>query len=317
VTAAPAGPGGSPARRLLGRIAAAGWRGAVVPVCRLADLDDAIRERWERGEIDDALYHAALAALARGAAAAWPRARSVVVVAVPTPPVRLVFRWRGRNVPVTVPPTYVGYTARTTTTQDALAAWLREDGWALARPSLALKTLAVRSGLAAYGRNNVTYVPEMGSFLQLVGGVTDLPCDGDPWREPVALDRCASCVACARRCPTGAIADDRFLIRAERCLTYHNEATADFPGWIDPSWHHCLVGCMRCQTACPANRAFRDWHEDRGAFDEDETAALLGRVRLEELPPATAAKLRGLELNEDYGALCRNLGALLYRDSAV
>jgi epoxyqueuosine reductase len=34
---------------------------------------------------------------------------------------------------------------------------------------LPLKSLAVRSGLAAYGRNNVCYVPGMGSFLELVG----------------------------------------------------------------------------------------------------------------------------------------------------
>jgi epoxyqueuosine reductase len=38
-----------------------------------------------------------------------------------------------------------------------------------------LKRLAVRSGLARYGRNNVTYVEGMGSFLELSASLTDMP----------------------------------------------------------------------------------------------------------------------------------------------
>jgi hypothetical protein len=30
---------------------------------------------------------------------------------------------------------------------------------------------------------------------------------------------------------------ERFLIRGERCLSYHNESPRDLPIWIDPSWH--------------------------------------------------------------------------------
>jgi epoxyqueuosine reductase len=214
---------------------------------------------------------------------------------------------------VLAPPTYVGYTRRTESVQAVLAAWLREDGYRLAKPRLPLKTLAVRSGLANYGRNNICFVPGLGSFLQLVGGYSDLPCEDDPWREAKALDRCASCVACLRYCPTGAITSDRFLLHAERCLTYHNEAAGDFPGWIDPSWHHCLVGCLRCQTVCPENRAVAGWIEDRAEFSEPETALFVRRVPLDRLPAETAAKVRGLEINEDYRLLCRNLAMIVER----
>jgi epoxyqueuosine reductase len=298
-------------QKLFDRIEQRGWKGRIVPIHHLADLDEAIRGRHERGLLDEALYLGQLASFSFGLPAQLPEARSIVIVAVPTPQTRAVFHWQGRGVPVAVPPTYVSYTPRTEGVQAVLAEWLAEDGFRLAAPRLPLKTLAVRSGLAEYGRNNICYVPGLGSFLQLVAGLSDLPCDADPWREPKALDQCASCVACLRRCPTGAITDDRFLIHAERCLTYHNEAAADFPDWIDPAWHHCLVGCMRCQTVCPENRAVLGWFEDRAEFSETETALFVERVPIGALPAETASKLRSLEINEDYRMLCRNLGAIL------
>jgi epoxyqueuosine reductase len=176
---------------------------------------------------------------------------------------------------------------------------------------LPLKTLAVSSGLALYGRNNITYVPGMGSFLQLVGAFSDMPCDSDSWTGPRALTRCESCDACLRRCPTGAIRDSDFLIRQERCLTYHNEAEGDFPAWIDPAWHHCLVGCMHCQMICPENKDVIRWFEDRAEFSEMETALLIRGTPFDRLPTETTAKLESLEINEPYHLLCRNLAALI------
>jgi epoxyqueuosine reductase len=226
---------------------------------------------------------------------------------------RIVFHWQGERVPVIAPPTYVSYTPRTASVQAVLAAWLEQEGYGLAKPRLPLKTLAVRSGLAEYGRSNICYVPGMGSFLQFVGAFLDLPYDADPWREPKALDRCESCVKCLRHCPTGAIAGDRFLLRAERCLTYHNEAKGDFPSWIDPSWHHCLIGCMRCQTVCPENRDVLEWFEDRTEFSEQETALFIQRTPIDRLPAETSTKLKRLEINEDYRLLCRNLSMIIGR----
>jgi len=296
---------------LLARIEKRGWKGRIVPIRHLADLQEAIRGRYEHGLLDEALYREQLASFSFDPPADLPGACSIVVVAVPTPQMRIVFHWRGASLPVVAPPTYVSYTPRTEGVQAVLAAWLRQDGYRLAKPRLPLKTLAVRSGLADYGRNNICYVPGRGSFLQLVGAFSDLPCEDDPWREPKALDRCESCVACLRHCPTGAITNDRFLLRAERCLTYHNEAAGDFPGWIDPSWHHCLIGCLRCQTACPENRAVVEWFEDRAEFSEQETTLFIQRVPPDRLPAETAAKLRSLEINKDYRLLCRNLSMIV------
>jgi len=294
-----------------------GWKARIVPIDHLADLEEAIRGRYESGLFDEELYQGQLSFFSFDPPADLPGARSIIIVAVPTPQMRIVFHWQGNHMPVVVPPTYVSYTPRTESVQAALATWLEQLGYRLAKPRLPLKTLAVRSGLAEYGRNNITYVPGMGSILQLVGAFSDLPSDGDPWREPRALDTCDSCVACLRDCPTGAISDDRFLLHTERCLTYHNEATGEFPDWIDPSWHHSLIGCMRCQTICPENKAVLDLFEDRAEFSEHETNLLIQRTPFDHLPTETARKLKSLQINEDYRLLCRNLSMIIGRESGT
>lgn len=105
--------------------------------------------------------------------------------------------------------------------------------------------------------------------------------------------------------------EDRFLLHAEHCLTYHNEGAAELPAWVDPSWHHCLIGCMKCQSACPENKAFLGWFDDRDEFAENETQLLVKRTSFDQLPDETAAKRRSLQLNEDYRILCRNLSLLI------
>lgn len=297
--------------RFLRRIEERGWAGRVVHISHLAELEEALCGQYIQGLLDKGLYEGQLSSFSFGSPSRHSPSRSIIIVAVPTPPMRIFFNWRGERVPIIVPPTYSSYTPRTESVRDVLEQWLRLDGFQLSRPHLPLKTLAVRSGLARYGRNNICFVRGMGSYLQLVGAFSDMPCAGDTWREPAALERCTSCTACLKLCPTGAIVADRFLLHAERCLTYHNEAAADFPSWILPSWHHCLIGCMKCQTACPENKDVVDWFEDRGEFSEEEAALLVHRVAFDQLPAETASKLKSLEINEDYHLLCRNLSMLI------
>jgi epoxyqueuosine reductase len=290
-----------------------GWQCRVVPIGHLADLREAILGRLDQGLIDETHFREKLGFMSFGLPADLPDARSIIIVALPTPQMRIFFNYHEVKVPVILPPTYVSYTPRTRGVQAVLRDWLKEHGYHLSEPKLPLKTLAVRSGLAEYGRNNICYVPGMGSFLQLVAAFSDMPCGEDPWREAVSLARCERCTACLQNCPTGAIAGDRFLLHAEICLTYLNESSRDFPGWLDPSCHHCLFGCMRCQLVCPENKQVRDWFEDRAEFSGTETELLIHGVPFNDLPPETAAKIESLEINEGYAQLCRNLALLISR----
>ncbi len=174
------------------------------------------------------------------------------------------------------------------------------------------KLLAVRSGLGYYGRNNICYVDGMGSFHQPVVFFTDLPCEETNWRESKLMERCNNCSACIRNCPTGAITTERILLHAERCITLYNERPGAFPDWIDPKWHNCILGCLRCQDACPENKAVLGWVEEKGEFSEEETVLILQEKEFARLPSSTLRKLEQLELPEYYrNLLPRNLAVLL------
>jgi epoxyqueuosine reductase len=177
------------------------------------------------------------------------------------------------------------------------------------------KLLAVCSGLGAYGKNNICYVDGMGSFIRLAAFYSDLPCEEDIWREPQMMDACQRCSACINKCPTGAIPQDRFLLRAERCITYHNEKPGHvpFPAWLDPAWHNCLVGCMTCQRICPKNKDFLHKVEDGATFSQEETAILLKGVAFDQLPDAMMEKLVRFDLVEFLDIFPRNLSVYLER----
>jgi epoxyqueuosine reductase len=297
--------------KVLSRIEQRGWKGRIVPISHIEDLKQEICDRHDRGLLDDRLYHEQLSFFSYALPETLRGSRSIIIVALPVPQIRLYFCWKGNRLAVIVPPTYAGYSTTMSQVQAVLASWIEPEGYKVVGALLPLKTLAAWSGLTEYGRNNICYVDGMGSFLQLVGTFSDMPCSGHVWREPGMLRRCDSCVACLRSCPAGAIVKDRFLLHAERCLTYHNEAAAELPAWVDPSWHHCLIGCMKCQSVCPENKSFLSWFDDRHEFSEYETEFLVERAPFDQLPVETAAKLRSLQLNEDYRILCRNLSLLL------
>jgi epoxyqueuosine reductase len=286
-----------------------GFQGRVVSIQRLQDPQDEIEGRRAQGLFDVEFYRERLAWFAFRPPDELLTAASLIVVAVPRPQTQVSFAWNGQTRALILPPTYAGYQETARQVGDLLAGWLAPAGYRVAPARLPVKALAVRAGLGDYGRNNICYVPGMGSFHQLVAFYSDLPAEQDDWREPHLLDACQTCQACLRRCPTRAIPADRFLLHAERCIVFHNERPPEypFPTWIDPAAHHCLVGCMHCQRICPENKPFQEWVEGDAAFSEEETGLLLAGATPNGLPAATVKKLERLELMDSLDILPRNL----------
>mgnify|MGYP001826935040 CR=1 FL=1 len=290
-----------------------GFQGKIVPIEHVKELETEIMTRYQKGLLDPDLYDAYLASFDFACKQKLKDARSLIIVSVPQPQVKVTFFRDDKSCPVVIPPTY--YFAIDNEVTDRLKAILEPQGYQLQKVRLPDKLLAVRSGLAQYGKNNITYVKGMGSFQRPVVFISDYPCEEDSWGKATVLEHCENCSACMKACPTNAIVSDRFQLYAERCLTFHNERSEAFPQWLSPSWHNCLVGCMICQKVCPANKDVVKWIEAGATFDNEETDLILNGVSKERLPPETLEKLKGLDIMSYYDVLGRNLKALIEKRS--
>jgi epoxyqueuosine reductase len=313
-----------------------GYSLAIAETGLLETVRKKVEKRRDDGLIDAAIASEYLNGFRYLAGSAITGARYLVVVAVPSPIHIVPFIKDGKRMEGLLPPTYVRYNR---TFADVLADMkdnaLGSDAQAeiLRAP---LKSLAVHMGLARYGRNNITYVPGLGSGLQLCGyvvgtkkmAISASEDKGEGWSTSV-LERCVDCRACLKACPTGAIREDRFLISAERCFTYISESRKPFPKWARPPRSLCLIGCMNCQQVCPENKGLLKTEPSGVEFSAEETEAVIAAGRLVgmggnesgpqnlgavEGPLGSAlAKFRALGTSEDLDVMGRNLEYLLNR----
>lgn len=290
-----------------------GYHARIVSIDRLHDLRTEIEHRHEAGHFDAAFAAYLDTQLDFELPEDARDARSLIVVAVSDPLVQFGFSSNGSQTRLLVPPTYLHWQRSDGRVQAALTELLKPHGYRVTLAALPKKLLAVRSGLAEYGTNNIAYVAGLGSFVRFSVFYSDLPCRNDEWREATIMARCRDCSACRNICPTGAIPTDGFLLRADLCTTFHNERPADveFPSWLDASCHNCLVGCLHCQRVCPENRDVVGWIEDGAEFSAQETALLMQGIPLERLPAETLDKIERWDLTELVELFPRNLKVLL------
>jgi epoxyqueuosine reductase len=291
------------------RLGEKGYRGTVLPIEHIAQLRSEIEEGVSQRKIAGAVYDKYLAGFQFNAATRFPGARSIIMTAAPQPQRKVTFRLSGRTYSAIIPPTYYNDTDKQV--RNIVQTILTFNDYQLYEASLPLKLLAARSGMSKYGKNNIAYVEGLGSFVRLKAFLSDMPPGRSEWSEPRAMKACDKCKACLNECPTGAIVADRFLVHAERCITFFNEGSEEFPEWIDPASHNSLVGCMRCQLVCPVNKLLTSWVEDGEDFDEVETELILNKMPVDRMPPATVCKLNRCYMIEYLDLLPRNFRALL------
>lgn len=263
--------------RVLSALSARGIRARVVPTSRLPALQEDIESLHRAGSINEEVFSTYLTGFTYSPPPSMPDARSVIIAAMPQP-IRMVhFSVKGRDVALKVPPTYANALAVIDMVKSATQQGCHGVDVKLERATLPLKTLAARAGLVKYGRNNITYLNDVGSFHRLVAYYCDQDLELDHWHEREMLPTCASCHQCIDACPARVIEPDRFLVHVERCITFHNEKPSEkqFPRSIDKTSHNAVVGCMICQDVCPHNRSVRTWVEEGDYFNKDETAYLL------------------------------------------
>ena len=290
-----------------------GMKLRTVHISHIPELKDEILHMHKSGMFDEKFFKENLDWINSNPKYSIPDPKTVIIAASPQVMTKTYFDYSGKTFEITIPPTYV-YKNMLHISEKLLKETISALGFSVEKVSVPLKALAVRSGLGRYGRNNICYVPGMGSFMRLDAFYTDWECDADDWQEPADMKECEECGACMENCFTGAIKPDRFLIHGEYCLTNMNENKGDFPEWVDKSWHNSLVGCMACQLCCPANKD--SIKIEKGPhFDEQETELILKGTPEHKLPEDLKAKLEELCAGDYYSMLDRNLKVLLEKDA--
>ena len=294
-----------------------GFEGCIISIDHLHNLEKEFKDLYSKGTFDEEFYQDYLANyLSFTPPDTLPNIKSIIVVALPDPQYKFSFTWEGKLHSYIVPPTYLFWKEVNQKAEDIVSNVLISRGYHLDKLRLPLKHLAVRGGIGKYGRNNILYIKEKGSFHRLVGFYSDMPCTEVNWHELKTMEACEKCVACQSNCPTGAISDDRFIVHQERCLTYRNEQPNEvpFPEWIDPSSHNSLIGCMICQKVCPMNKKILDWVEKKAEFSEEETSLIINNTPFEQFPESLKPKFEQFDLVNLLEVLPRNLNILLNRD---
>lgn len=300
-------------KELLKHLANAGFKSSIVSIQHLPDLQCDLENLLEQGILCRDFYDEIITRYDLHfnfePPADFPMAKSIIVTAASQPKVSVKFKLSGKTYCVIIPPTYLHDTDKESL--NIISPHLGNYGYKVCDAILPEKLLAVHSGLASYGRNNITYIDGWGSYFRLKAFFSDIPCIVDNWQEVKVMERCNKCTVCMNKCPTNAICQDRFLISAEKCLTFFNEKSGDFPEWVNSAWHNCLIGCMICQDVCPANKDYTNWIVPGGEFSEEETLMILKGVSKDKLPLETIEKFKKLNMLDGYNLLQRNLGVLI------
>lgn len=131
------------------------------------------------------------------------------------------------------------------------------------------KAWAERAGLGWIGKNGCLITERHGSWVVLGTVLVDRELEPDPPHP----ERCGTCDACQRLCPTAAIPLPG-LVDSRRCISYWTiERRGEIPAEMALKLGRWVFGCDECQLVCPWNRK-PDVEGDRELAQRPGQAAL-------------------------------------------
>ena len=194
----------------------------------------------------------------RGSAAAlWPEARSVIMLAeayTPDSDPLAVLKQRDRAA-ISVYAQGRDYHDLVKRRLKRLGRWLVDETGAEIKvfvdtAPVMEKPLAQAAGLGWQGKHTNLLARDLGNwfFLGAIFTTLDLP------RDEAEVDHCGSCTACLDICPTGAFPAP-YQLDARRCISY---LTIEHKGPVEPDLRglmgNRIYGCDDCLAVCPWNK---------------------------------------------------------------
>lgn len=301
---------------LLKEIAAHGDSGAVVPISRFDEL------KRELEDLKTGKYHMFNDWIINSMNITDEfgfRSRSLISVIAPSPKIMIGFTVHGEIIHCVIPPQYLDEGSKDNEVLQYINAYLEPYGYRAALfDKLPQKLLAVHSGNGLYGRNNLCFHKEFGSYIRILSFISDLPCEESAWYPVRRMDTCEKCRACINACPTKAIEPDNQIINTSNCLTKMNEVPGEFPEWVHQNAHNSLIGCMKCQDCCPGNAQNKENIVKGVTFSEEETRELMIHNNDEPYSDALAEKIKAAHFYPELlKVLPRNLSVLLQNHKHV
>ena len=135
------------------------------------------------------------------------------------------------------------------------------------------KPLAAAAGLGWQGKHTNLVSRHVGSWLFLGAIYTTLEVAAFGAEKAQERDRCGSCDACQRACPTDAFPAP-YRLDARRCISYLTiEHAGSIPHEFRESIGNRIYGCDDCLAVCPWNKFAEAAHANRAFRPRAELAA--------------------------------------------
>ncbi len=214
------------------------------------EVEDSLRDAVVSGRSASLGFTFTAPMIATDPRASFPWAETLVVVAYPYLPAAgrppSCRRGAGRVARFATEDHYVPLLA----VLDGLRGVLEEAGFRAAvmfdDNRLVDRAVAVRSGIAWWGKSTMVLTPGTGPWILLGSIVTDADI---PYDEPMQRN-CGLCEACIPACPTGAIVAPGVL-DSRRCLAAMAQSPGSSPVEFRDAMGDRFYGCDDCLTVCP------------------------------------------------------------------
>ncbi|MFZ5795838.1 MAG: tRNA epoxyqueuosine(34) reductase QueG [Sphingomonas sp.] len=255
--------------------------------CGVASADAApetaarLREWLAEGRHGEMIWMEARADHRESPAGLWPEVRSVIALGMSYAPARdpLALAGQGGIGRISTYAQGSDYHDVVKRALKALARWLVVEV-----PGIDLKVfvdtapvmekpLAAAAGLGWQGKHTNLVSRHEGSWLFLGAIYTTLEVAAFGAEEAQERDRCGSCDACQRACPTDAFPAP-YRLDARRCISYLTiEHAGPIPLEFRESIGNRIYGCDDCLAVCPWNKFAAAAHANRAFRPRAELAA--------------------------------------------